>query len=219
MKPEKMKNLFFQSLIFGLLHKNTSNAVKLHAFCIMNNHVHKQVSYSNGARHLSHFMRVANGLFGLLYNRLNERTGKVANERPKTPLIGDTQSQMRVHFYIEANPLRAGRTTLAKLRFFTWSSYGFYAYGKVDEYTKHLTPPDWYVALGKTAVERQAKYRELFKKYLEQSTSKWKNFMGVFIGSADWMETQLARLKNLRKAMREAKSHFDSPDPLRLGIP
>lgn len=205
LKPEDTKELFFRSLIFGLLHRNTAGAVKLHAFCLMNNHVHKQMSYTNGAKHLSSFMRVANGLFGLLYNKVNKRSGKVANERPKTPLIGDTESQMRVHFYIEANPLRAGMTTLAKLRYFTWSSYRFYAYGKVDQYTKHLTPPDWYIALGRTAAERQERYRALFKEYLEKSTSKWENFLGVFIGTSHWMQIQKDRLKGLRKAIREAR--------------
>jgi len=218
LKPEKMKKLFFQSLIFGLLHKNTTNSVKLHAYCLMDNHVHKQMSFENGAAKLSHFMRVANGVFGLLFNKANQRSGKVANERPKTPLIGDTEAQMRVHFYIEANPLRADKATLKNLRFFRWCSYRFYAHGIVDKYTEHLTQPEWYIKLGKTAAERQRVYRGLFKKYLEQSLSRWGQFLDKFIGTAVWVNSQQERIKQLRKAAialhRQLSGGAPGPAPL-----
>ncbi len=218
LKPESMKKLFFKSLIFGLLHKNTTNSVKLHAFCFMDNHVHKQMSFENGAAKLSHFMRVANGLFGLLYNKANKRSGKVANERPKTPLIGDDESQMRVHFYIEANPLRAKKTTKNKLRFFRWCSYRFYAYGVIDEYTKHLTPPEWYIKLGKTPIERQRVYRGLFKSYLEQNLSLWGQFLNTFIGTVIWVNNQQERLRTLRQFLlsRNLECGILAPDPVPL---
>ena len=60
----------------------------------MSNHVHQQMSYQNGATKLSHFMRVAHGTFGMRFNRAFNRSGKVANDRPKTPLIGGTESDL-----------------------------------------------------------------------------------------------------------------------------
>ncbi len=143
------KNLFFQSLIRGLKHRGSDDSVKLQSFCLMSNHVHQQMSYSAGAAKLSHVMRVAHGTFGMRFNRAFNRSGKVANERPKTPLINGVESEMRVHFYIEANPIRAGMVKPEKLRFYFWNSYRFYAHGEVDEWTQHITPPQWYIDLGK----------------------------------------------------------------------
>ncbi len=189
------KELFFQSLIYGLKHRGSDNSVQIHSFCLMSNHVHQQMSYQNGASKLSHFMRVAHGTFGMRFNRVFKRSGKVANERPKTPLIGGTESEMRVHFYIEANPIRAGMVKLEKLRYFFWNSYRFYAHGIVDAWTKHLTPPQWYVDLGNTPEERQRAYRVLFRKYLEQFTVSWTQFLSHFIGDALWVRKMETHLK------------------------
>ncbi len=192
------KKLFFQSLVIGLQHRGSDDSVKLHAFCLMDNHVHQQMSYSKGVTKLSHVMRVAHGIFGQRFNKKFNRSGKVANERPKTPLVGGLEAEMRVHFYIEANPIRAGMTTLQKLRFFFWSSYRFYGHGIVDEPTKHLTPPQWYLDLGKTPAERQRAYRELFRKYLEQTSVSWGQFLDRFIGSPLWIwEKQIALKKQI----------------------
>ena len=201
------KKLFFQSLIFGLGHRGSDSSVKLHAFCLMGNHVHKQMSFRNGAIKLSHFMRVANGRFGQLFNKKFERSGKVANERPKTPLIGDTESQMRVHFYIEANPIRANKRTFENLRFDLWNSYRYYAHGEVDEVTKHLTPPEWYLALGSSSKERQRSYRKLFLDYLERSLRSGAKFLKRFIGTALWMKDQEVALKALLKEKAMALAH------------
>ena len=189
------KKLFFQSLIFGLKHRGSGDSVKLRTFCLMSNHVHQQMSYENGAAKLSHVMRVAHSAFGMRFNRAFNRSGKVANERPKTPLIGGTESEMRVHFYIEANPIRAQMVKLEKLRYCSWNSYRFYAYGVIDEWTNHITPPQWYLDLGSTALERQKAYRALFRKYLEQITVTWTQFLSHFIGSALWVREKEAVLK------------------------
>ena len=61
----------------------------------MSNHIHQQMSYSDGATKFSHVMRVAHGTFGMRFNRAFGRSGKVANERPKTPLVGGTEAEMK----------------------------------------------------------------------------------------------------------------------------
>jgi hypothetical protein len=189
------KQLFFQSLVTGLKHRSSDHSVKIHAFCLMDNHVHQQMSYSNGATKLSQMMRVAHGIFGQRFNRKFNRSGKVANERPKTPLVGGLEAEMRVHFYIEANPIRAGMTTLQKLRYFFWNSYRFYAYGEIDEWTKHLSTPRWYMDLGNTPQVRQKAYRELFRKYLEQVVVTWTQFLSHFIGSPTWIREKENSIK------------------------
>jgi hypothetical protein len=138
-------------------------------------------------------MRVSHGIFGRLFNNLYRRSGKVANERPKTPLIGDIKSQMRVHLYIEANPVRAKMVKIEGLRTFLWNSYRYYAHGDVDEYTKHLSPPDWYLGLGATPEKRQSVYRVLFREYVESTFQSGVNYLKRFIGSSVWVkECELA---------------------------
>ncbi len=77
------------------------------------------------------------------------------NERPRTALIGGIASEMRVHFYIEANPIRAGMVKLEKFRYYFWNSYRYFAHGELDERTQQITPPQWYLELGVTVQERQ----------------------------------------------------------------
>lgn len=199
----EIKRLYFESLKIGLNHRNTDSKVKLHAFCIMSNHHHSQMSYENDSKYLSRFMRVAHSRFGTYFNKIHERTGKVANERPKTPLVGDQESEMRLHFYIEANPIRAGLTILEKLRYYYWNSYRYYAYGEIDDVTSAITPPAWYIALGSTAKARQEKYRKLFRFYLEQSLIQSKWFFARFIGNAEWIMRQEELLKKKIRATEQ----------------
>jgi hypothetical protein len=70
-------------------------------------------------------------------------------------------------FYGDANPVRAGIVCHPKN--YRWSSYQFYAYGKTDGVSKHLTPPPAYLALGRTAKVRQRKYREQCDAYLRRA--------------------------------------------------
>ncbi len=63
-----------------------------------------------------------------------------------------------------------------------------------DEWTKHITTPQWYIDLDNTPEGRQRAYRALFRKYLEQTTVSWTQFLSHFIGDALWvrkMETSL----------------------------
>ena len=65
---------------------------------------------------------------------------------------------MKVHFYIEANPLRANLCKLENLHLYEFSSYRLYAYGIRDVFTDHLAEPEWYQKLGSTPAERQLRY-------------------------------------------------------------
>lgn len=151
----------------------------------MDNHFHSLMNYTQESSKLSNFLRQAHSLFGARYNKIHNRSGKVAEGRPKTSLIENDEHQIRVHFYIEANPIRSGKCTELQLRAYKYSSYRFYAYGIKDEFSGTLTIPNWYLALGITAKERQAKYRTLFNKYLDKNR-EYPEFFSSFIGSPIW---------------------------------
>src|SRR5690606_18678822 len=129
--------------------------VQIHSYCVMDNHYHQSTRYEDTSESLSNHMRYAHSLFGSRYNRLHKRSGKVAEARPKTSLIENEEHEMRVHFYIEANPIRANMCAPENLKNYKYNTFKFYAYGIRDEHTSLLTIPQWYLDLGKTAQERQ----------------------------------------------------------------
>ncbi len=182
---------------YALEHRSVNTNVKLYSYCLMDNHAHMQMSYDEDSSYLSSFMRVSHARFGYTFNKISKRSGKVANERPKTPLIENSEHCMRVHFYIEANPVRANMVTLEKLKFYKYSSYRFFAHGIRDAWTSLLTLPDWYLALGKTKAVRQSKYRKLFLKYLSSELfgSKW--MYAKYIGGPVWQEQMIKMTKNI----------------------
>ena len=87
-------------------------------------------------------------------------------DRSKTLVVEDQQALMRVMFYIDFNPVRAG--LVEDPADWPFSSYRFYAFGEVNEWTQHLTPPDFYLGLGSTPRQRQAAYRRLAHIYFEE---------------------------------------------------
>ena len=194
----KFKDLYMNCTINSLKHKKIKNKVQLNAYCIMDNHSHMKMKYFESSTYLSNFMRLSHSQFGYQYNKATKRTGKVANERPKTPYIEDSEASMRVHMYIEANPIRAGKLTLNQLKRHKYSSYMFYAYGFTNEWTKYLTYPDWYLKLGSTLKECQRRYREIFLLYINESANDQKIFEKYdFIGSLNWIIQQKIKIKKI----------------------
>lgn len=182
--------------------------LEFNAFCVMDNHFHHLIQYRDGAHHLSSLMRHCHGIFGQRYNKLNNRSGKVAESRPKTSLIENIDHTMQVHMYIEANPIRAGKCKLNQLKLQKYCSYAFYAYGIKNEFTSLLTVPDWYIALGKNAIQRQIKYRQLFEQYLKESKLIKIEIMAKFIGSKIWVMNEIRRLREKTKE----KTSKEAPD-------
>lgn len=197
LQDNNAKDLYMRCIDESLEYKKQGENCHIHAYCVMDNHFHQSVTYLNGSGHLSRFMRYAHGLFGARYNRNKGRSGKVAEGRPKTPRVQNDYHAMRLHFYIEANPIRAKFRTLENLKSYIYSSYGFYAYGIRTKFTVRLTIPTWYLNLGKTLKDCQKKYRKLFKEYIN---AELETFTGVFfkraIGDSLWLEDFLQELKD-----------------------
>ncbi|MCB0407322.1 MAG: transposase, partial [Bdellovibrionales bacterium] len=192
--PNKIKSLYHKCIENNLKKDNLNNFISIHAFCYMDNHHHELTQYKNSSKNISNYMQRTHSDFGRIYNNLNDRSGKVAESRPKTPLIQDDEHLIQVHFYIEANPVRAKKIPVEKLKQYKYSSFRFYAFGVEDEYTKLLTIPDWYLRLGKTKLERQKKYRKLFYQYLNKQGVEPHGFLQAFIGKSDWIKIEKLRI-------------------------
>jgi putative transposase len=144
-------------------------------FCLLTNHTHEpgcakpaeDGSFDTSIDVLGNWMRNAHSRFGQAYNKRNGRQGKVAYDRPKTTEIeDDDRAVLRVLFYCDANPVRAGLVRHPKT--YKWSSHNFYARGVRDDVTKCLTPPKAYMKLGTSWRARQRKYAHLFTEYLRR---------------------------------------------------
>jgi putative transposase len=205
------KALYLQCLKDTLKKSFFKEHIKVSAYCAMDNHFHQVIQYLHSFTWLSDFMRQAHSQFGRAYNKIHKRSGKVAEGRPKTPLIQDSEHFVWVHFYVEANPIRAKKIPFEKMKHYKYSSYRFYAYGIKDEYTEILTPPDWYLALGSTAKLRQKNYRRLFVEYLKSKGLEPFGFMEAFIGSPIWRVNQKKRVEQeIQQARKESLSSYDS---------
>lgn len=170
---------------------------QVHAVTLMSNHTHevfgveKQPLFSN-------YMRRHHSRYGAYFNKRQNRSGKVAEDRPKTCLLADSHHEMVCTFYIHANPVRA--KLVKDARNYPWSTHRLYAFGKRELWMRNITLPKWYLALGLTMAERQSKYRKLYSRYLKSSGNVRQTFLQQrFFGPGSWQLKLEQRVKNWRQ--------------------
>lgn len=133
---------------------------RLHAYVLMDNHVHLLLTpdEAGGVSRLMHtFARNYAGLF----NRRHGRTGTLWEGRYKACLVDSSGYFLACSRYIELNPVRAW--IAAEPAEYPWSSYRANAGGVFDPL---LTPHACYLALGPDRSAREASYRRLFEEAL-----------------------------------------------------
>jgi hypothetical protein len=183
---------------------------------MMSNHGHAANEIVNNRKAFSDHMRRSHGLFGLMYNKRHSRIGKVAHDRPKTLRVQDDERLKNLMFYIDCNPVRAGITkSPTDIRWKDFSSCRFYCFGEKNSYSDMLTVPEWYKKLGKTARQRQHKYRSMLDKYLVERGMKRDPTMsrGHFIGGELWVNEMRKKLYAAMKKKSKRSSGADPPDP------
>lgn len=188
LKSTSSKALYINSIKKTLKQAAINENIKILSFCLMDNHVHLLIHYKNGSEYLSKFLRSCHSSFGLCFNRLHERSGKIANERPYSSLIEDFNHIFKVHLYIEANPVKAKMYNVSNLKQYKFSSFRFFAFGELDELNDFISIPSWYLALGDTQAKRQKKFREIFLDYILQMNFKFNLFKEKFIGTNRWKQ-------------------------------
>lgn len=196
LSSDVFKVIYLRSIRQAMAVRGHKASIGMHSFCLMDNHFHQSITYKKDSISLSKYMQYTNSLFGSSYNKIKQRSGRVIEDRPKTSLIQNENHEMRVHFYIEANPIRARKCKIEQLREYKFSSYRFYAFGIQDEFSSLITVPDWYKNLGRTPFQRQRKYRKLFLKYLEPNWIKEieLKIYSLYCGNESWAKLQLDQL-------------------------
>lgn len=142
----------------GLARHAAASGCAVHGYVLMGNHVHLLLTPARAdsvawlLHHLGdHYTRHLDAAHG--------HTAPVWDERPEIRPVFPRRYLLGCMRYIEMNPVRAG--LVVRPGDYRWSSYGANALGAMDAL---ITPHAFYYALGRTAAERQAAYRELFRR-------------------------------------------------------
>ena len=146
----------------------------------------------------SDLFRVVNSTFARIYNREMKRRGQVVMDRFKSPRIQTDADLLRVMLYIDLNPKRAGKVDHPRDNDF--SSFAFYAYGKLDPL---ITPAPSYLSLGTTDKRRQLAYRELVLEILKNDWKEKKPYSSkLLIGDPTWVVKKTQELREHQKNIR-----------------
>lgn len=129
---------------------------RLHAYCLMTNHVHLLLA-AEQAHGCALLMKSIGQLYAQYFNKRYDRSGYLWQGRFKSCLVQSEDYVLACYRYIELNPVRAGITKRPDE--YPWSSYAANAKG---EPLAFLSSHEEYERLGRNPPERQAVYRDLF---------------------------------------------------------
>jgi len=166
----------------------------LYAFVIMDNHVHELFAVEEQVA-FSEFMRRHHSRYGMYFNRCQNRSGKVAEDRPKTCCIEDDSAFLEVLCYVLANPLRSKMSRRRALNY-QWGTYALYAYGKKGPWSVKVELAPAYLRLGRSSQERQRKFRKIFAAHLKRFGERaLAVFRAYYFGAPEWVLMRRAELK------------------------
>lgn len=128
--------------------------IAIHAFVLMDNHVHLLLTPSSG-KSLAAAMRHSGQCYVQYFNARHDRNGTLWQGRFKSCIVDSERYLLTVCRYIELNPVRAA--IVATPEEYRWSSVHTHL-GKTSD--PLLTPHPVYLALGRTTRERAAAYAQ-----------------------------------------------------------
>ncbi len=131
-------------------------SVRLHAYCLMTNHVHLLVTPECSAG-ISSVAKVVGSRYAQYINKRYKRTGSLWEGRHKSSAVDSESYLLRCYRYIELNPVAAGM--VVRPEEYKWSSYHSNAWGDSIGF---ISPHSEYLALGENGSVRTRAYRELF---------------------------------------------------------
>ena len=185
-----------KAFFLSLLAKHApAHGILIRSYCLMGTHPHVVAKSDRGQLEFSRFWQVVNHRFARWYNkREKNRRGQVVTQRMKSPRIQpDSRGRhvLTVMRYGDLNPVRA--RMVASPKDFAWSSYRHYAFGEPNSL---ITDEPEYLALGRTASERQLAYRHLFATPLASSLTIRRPDLveALFYGDQDWVRRRTPKV-------------------------
>ena len=179
--------------------------VAIHAYVIMDNHLHLLATPETDEG-LPKLMQAVGRSYVRYFNLRHQRTGTLWEGRYRSNLIESERYLLACMVYIDLNPVRAGM--VAQPADFKWSSHR-HCIGLVND--KLVTPHALFWGLGNTPFAREAAYAELVQTGLAQADKEKLTrsaLSGWALGSAGFVsELQQSTLRRLapRKAGRPFK--------------
>ena len=156
---------------------------RLHAYCLMGNHVHLLVDPGDDGRNLGLLMKRVAGRQTRYRNRLECRTGTLWEGRYKSSPVSSDEYLLACSRYIELNPVRAGIVKAPED--YQWSSYHL----KVNpNQTVWIDLDPLFRALGRNEQERAKKYREWIRGTIFSLTEEDICGQALFSGSLVFFE-------------------------------
>jgi len=104
---------------------------EVHAYCLMNNHVHLLIKIDSEA--IQHFMRRLGAKYVYWYNWKYNRVGGLFQDRYKSEPVEDDGYFLTVLRYIHQNPVKAG--ICSQVEEYQYSSYHDYVHPKSNQLT------------------------------------------------------------------------------------
>jgi len=142
-------------------------AVLVHAYCLMENHLHLLVTAPTGDA-LSGLMQDMGRRYVHYINRTQERAGGLWEGRYKACHLQAEVYLLACMRYVELNPVRANLS--ASAADYPWSSFHANALGRTD---RLVTPHGEYLRLGATFEERQRAYQRSCAHEARNDVSAW----------------------------------------------
>jgi putative transposase len=143
------------------------HGLAIHAYVLMDNHVHLLCTPSQGDS-LARTIQAVGRRYVRRFNRRHGRSGTLWEGRFRSSLVEADRYLLACQRYIESNPVRAGM--VEGVADWPWSSHRHHIGLSVDPLVRsHPT----IFALGNTPFERESAYRKLFDESVLQSDEDW----------------------------------------------
>ena len=180
--------------------------LRLHAYCLMDNHYHLLVETVEA--NLSRAIRQLNGVYGQRFNRRHGRSGHVFQGRFRSVLIEKDSYLLELNRYIVLNPVRA--RMVGHPRRWKWSSYR--ATVGETEAPEWLTTKEVLGMMGRRTGEARAAYREFVAAGINTGGDLDRSARrSPILGGAAFQE-------QYRKALRSKKAMQEIPKASRYAL-
>ncbi|MFZ5597032.1 MAG: REP-associated tyrosine transposase [Bacillota bacterium] len=146
-----------------LYEKKQENRFSLHAFCLMDNHVHLMVS--EGIEDVAKVMKRILVSYVYYFNKKYKREGHLFQDRFKSETVEDDSYVLALARYIHQNPVKAGMVNSAGE--YKWSSYTCY----LDESNYFSKVVETQTVLGLLSVDK-SNAKKRFEEYMNEETQE-----------------------------------------------
>lgn len=145
----------FAFYLHYLLKVSRAEQCRVHAYCLMSNHVHLLLTPVNETA-CARFMKGINQRYAQYVNRVHDRSGTPWEGRYRSSVVFSARYVLACYRYIELNPVRAG--IVRQPANYPWSSHGANANGLENPVVQ---PHGVYAALARSPTARRWAYRAL----------------------------------------------------------